>query len=262
MNFIRIRGLVIRTVDVRESDRMMTVFSEEMGVVSAMARGARSLKSRQFSATMQYCYGQYVLAEKDGHYWVREAELIESFFDIRKTLPGLALAAYICEVLSYVTTAEADRDLLRLSLNSLYAIGSGRYTADTVKASFEIRACSILGFMPDVVACRQCGCRRGDFLLDVMDGSVLCFSCRDTWQAEEAAHAAAVDFRENRVVCLLSEGAKYAMEYCIFCPLEKIFSFRISNEDMRLFSKAAETYLLHHLERTFKTLDFYYQVKS
>ena len=61
MNLIRIKGLVIRTVDVREADRMITIFSDEMGVVSAMARGARSLKSRQMSATMQYCYASFVL---------------------------------------------------------------------------------------------------------------------------------------------------------------------------------------------------------
>ena len=44
-----VRGLVIRTVDIRESDRLITIFTEEMGVVSAMARGARSLKSLNYA---------------------------------------------------------------------------------------------------------------------------------------------------------------------------------------------------------------------
>ena len=127
MNLITVKGLVIKTVDIRESDRLITVFTEEMGIVTAMAKGARSLKSRQMSSTMQFCYSSFVLYRRDDNYWVREADLIESFFDIRRSIDGLALAAYIVEVLSDVAVAEADKDLLRLSLNSLYAIASGKY---------------------------------------------------------------------------------------------------------------------------------------
>ena len=56
-----VKGLVIRSVDVRDSDRLVTIFTEEKGVVSAIARGARSLKSRKMSSTMQFCYGNFVL---------------------------------------------------------------------------------------------------------------------------------------------------------------------------------------------------------
>ena len=261
MNLLRIKGLVIRTVDVREADRMVTIFSEEMGAVSAMARGARSLKSRQMSATMQYCYGQYVLYKKGDLYWIREAELIESFFDIRKSLGGLALAAYICEVLSYVTTAEEDRTLLRLSLNSLYAIAKGQIEIERIKAAFEVRCAAVLGFMPDVSGCRVCERTEGEFLLDVMDGSIVCLDCRDTMAAELPLHREE-DVRERRIVCLMPAGVRMAFAYCIFCPPEKIFSFRLSEEDARLFEKAAEAYLLHHLERSFRTLDFYHQMQG
>ena len=260
MNLIRIKGLVIRTVDVREADRMITIFSDEMGVVSAMARGARSLKSRQMSATMQYCYASFVLFKKGEYYWVREAELLESFFDIRRSIGGLALASYICEVLSYVTTAEQDRELLRLSLNTLYAIAEGKHDLRKIKAAFEVRCATALGFMPDVLGCRLCGERRGDFLLDVMDGSLLCQACRDTLAVE--AHDVSDDGHESHIVSLLPEGAKLAFEYCIYCPVEKIFSFQLPDEEMHLFSRGAETYLLNHLERSFKTLDFYHQMQG
>ena len=47
-----VKGLVIRTVDLKESDRLLTIFTEEMGAVTALARGARTLKSRKMSSTM------------------------------------------------------------------------------------------------------------------------------------------------------------------------------------------------------------------
>ena len=47
-----VRGLIIRTVDIKETDRLVTIFTEEQGVMTALARGARSLKSRKLAATL------------------------------------------------------------------------------------------------------------------------------------------------------------------------------------------------------------------
>ena len=251
---IEVRGLVIRTVDIRETDRLITIFTEEMGIVSALARGARSLKSRKMSSTMQFCYSSFVLHKQGDKYWIKEASLIESFFDIRQTIEGLALANYISEVLSDVAIAEADKDLLRLSLNSLYALASGKYEVNKIKAVFEIRAASILGFMPDVISCNICGEKYGEFFFDIMAGNIECVKCR---RESELLKRLPESPHESRIICALSEGAKMAAEYSIYSPLEKIFSFKISDEDMRLFSRAAEEYLLNQVGHAYKTLDFY-----
>ena len=247
-------GLIIRTVDIKETDRLITIFTEEMGVVSAMARGARSLKSRKMSSTMQFCYSSFVLYTQGDKYWIKEASLIESFFDLRKTIEGLSLANYIAEVLSDVAIAEADKDLLRLSLNSLYAIASGKYEINKIKAVFEIRAASILGFMPDVISCGKCGERLGEFFFDIMAGSIECHKCR---REAEIRRELSSDPHESRIICILSEGAKMALGYAIYSPLEKLFSFKISDDDMRLFAHAAEEYLLNQVGHTYKSLEFY-----
>lgn len=255
---VEVKGLVIRTVDIKESDRLLVIFTEEMGAVTALARGARSLKSRKMSSTMQFCYSSFLLFKRDDKYTVKEAELIESFFGVRESLDALALAAYIAEVLSDVTTAECDRDLLRLSLNSLYAISEKTYPLAIIKAAFEIRAASVLGFMPDVTSCTACGRRDGEFFFDIMGGYIECPVCR---RRRAEVYIPDAEDRERRIVRILSDGARRALEYCIHCPIERIFSFRLADEDTRLFVAAAEEYLINQLERSFKTLDFYNQVK-
>lgn len=252
-----VRGLVIKTVDIKETDRLITIFTEEMGVVTAMAKGARSLKSRKMSSTMQFCYSNFVLHMQGDKYWIKESSLIESFFDIRKTIEGLSLANYIAEVLSDVTIAEADKDLLRLSLNSLYAIASGKYEINKIKAVFEIRAASILGFMPDVISCAECGERLGNFFFDIMAGSIECNKCR---REAEMRRTLPDDPHESRIICILSEGAKMALGYAIYSPLDKLFSFKISDEDMHLFSRASEEYLLNQVGHTYKSLEFYKKI--
>lgn len=249
-----VRGLIIRTVDIKETDRLVTIFTEEHGAMTALARGARSLKSRKLAATMQFCYGRYVLHKQGDKHWIKEAELIENFFDIRQSIEGLALANYIAEVLSDVTVAEAERDLLRLSLNSLYAISKGLYSVEKIKAAFEIRAVSILGFMPNVLSCHLCDERAGDFFFDIMGGIIECRACHERRERGRIEHP---DPHESHILCILSEGAKAALGYCIYAPIERVFSFNISDEDMRLFSRAAEQYILNQLGHSYKSLDFY-----
>ena len=254
----KVQGLIIRTVDMKESDRLVTLFTKEKGLITAIAKGARSLRSRQMSSTTQFCYGNYVLYQKGDLYWIKESELIESFFDLRSDLERLALAQYLCEVLSFITVEAEEETLLRLSLNSLYAIASGKYDIDLVKAAFEIRASSIIGFMPDVMGCSACGTKDGDFFLDIMDGSLLCYECNSQRPSETPPVS---DLGESRIVSLLSASARVAMMYCVHAPLERLFSFRIPPEDMTLFTRSCEDCLLHHIERSFKTLDFYKEVK-
>ena len=258
MTTVEVKGLVIRTVDIKESDRLITIFTREMGTVSALARGARTLKSRKMAATMQFCYSSFVLYKQGEYYHIKEAELIESFYGIRDSLSGLALASYITEVLCEVSVAEPEENLLRLCLNSLYAISENKYPLEKIKAAFEIRAASIIGFMPDVLSC-QCGEKHGDFYFDIMGGGIRCYKCKNT---EAKAHKEDENPHEQRILYILSEGAKMALGYCIYSPVEKIFSFNISDEDMQLFSKAAEGYLVNQLERTFRSLEFYKEVKS
>ena len=97
-----VKGLVLRTVDLKESDRLLTIFTEEQGIVTALAKGARSLKSRKMSSTQQFCYSSFILYGQSDKYWIKEASLIESFFGIRDSIEGLALAAYVVEVLADV----------------------------------------------------------------------------------------------------------------------------------------------------------------
>ena len=249
-----VKGLVIRTTDIKESDRILNIFTEEFGLISALATGARTLKSRKMSSTMQYCYSKFTVYKKGEYYRIKESELVESFYGIRDSIESLALAGYICEVLSDVTVAEAERDLLRLSLNSLYAISEKKYPLPKIKAAFEIRAAAILGFMPDVTSCRECGEREGSFYFDIMGGSLTCYECNER---RAKAHAMPENPHESSIICLLTETARVALAYCIYSPLERIFSFNIPDGDMELFAKASESYLVNQLERSYKTLEFY-----
>ena len=253
---LEVTGLVTRTVDLSESDRMISLFTAEKGMISAVARGSKNYANRAMAAAQLFCYGRFLLYRRGDKYWVKEAELIESFYAIRQDIVRTALCSYLCDVLNDTATAQPEPELLRLALNCLHAAASGRFQPVQIKAAYEWRAAALLGFMPDVTACRDCGRTEGNFMLYVMDGTIVCDECRASL-AEEPEQPG-----ERVVAELLPPGVLHAVRYVLFCPQEKLLSFRLSDDEMHLFARAAETYLTNQLERTFRSLQFYHQVEE
>ena len=62
-------------------------------------------------------------------------------------------------------------------------------------------------------------------------------------------------------VCMDREGEKTALAYLVHSPIERIFAFSISDADMELLARATEKYITNQLERSFKSLEFYKEVK-
>ena len=260
MQHFNVTGLVVRSVNYGERDRILTVYTEEKGLITVTANGSRSLKSRAVVAAELFCYSRYLLAYQNGRYTLKEVELLESFFDLRQDVTKVALAAYVCEVLSHVGTEnEADRELLRLSLNTLYAIAKDKAPLTQIKGAFEMRAAAVLGFMPELSYCISCGEEGTDTVLDVMNGSVTCAACRRA--AEDSIAPEEYDPAHAMILCPLTENARAALFYVMRCPVERFLAFRLAGAaDENSFARAAETYLLNHLETGFKTLDFYKQL--
>ena len=257
----KLRGLVVRTADLSGSDKLLTILTAERGLLTAVANGSRSLKSRYLAAAQLFCYADFVLECRRDRFWVREAELIESFYDLRLDIVSTALANYVCDVAGNVTVPEQpDPDILRLALNALYAIASKKYDPTLVKAAFEFRVAATLGYLPELSVCATCGVPEGDMMLDVMNGGLICSSCHTAIQGDLPANADDFSARTRALLCILTPAVRNALIYLITCPVERLFSFRIGEEDMRHLAHATEEYLLNHLERGFRTLQFYKEV--
>lgn len=257
MALVKVRGLVVRSVNYGEKDRILSLLTEERGLISVIARGSRTLKSRSLVATELFCYSSYVLSQKGTHYSVREVELIESFFGLRTDIERMALASYFGEVAAHVGTENMpDIPFLRLTLNALYALSKGNYPAWQVKGAFELRAATELGFAPALSHCDACGEVGEGAYLYVLEGIVLCEDCHR--QRQDAIIPLDVDTAHATPLCFLTSSARAAMFFVTECPVEKLLSFRLdAPDDQHSFAVAAELYLLHHLETGFKALDYY-----
>ncbi len=245
-----VRGVVLRTVDVKNSDRMLTVYTHERGIMSIYVRGAKRLDGKVGSATTaDLAYSEFTITERQDKIWSTEISGIR-FFDCGfDNFEGFSLNFYVAELYEHIATAEADELLMRLLLNTLYASSSQKYNHRLLKAAFEIRLLSHIGYLPHLSGCAECGVRDVNLFFDVVSGGLKCAEC--TALGSDGSDG------EPHPTVIITEGARAALEYAVNCPLEKLFSFTLSGEDLEAFCRAAESYLLHQLDRDFVGLEYF-----
>lgn len=240
-------GLIIREQAIGERDRLVTVLTREMGIIRAFVRGAKNIKSRMTSSTGLLCYSRLSIYEGKDKYIIEDAVPIEVFFQLRDDIVKLSLAQYFLELDYELAPKEEHADeCLRLTLNALHMLASGKLEPAAVKPIMELRLLSYAGYMPDVVACRSCG----EYLTDRMfflppEGQLYCMHC---------AHPAG---------CVgLSAGAVQAMRHIVLSEPSRLFAFRLSAASLGELSEASEQYLLAQTRRKYKTLDFYHSIAT
>ena len=251
-------GLIVREVAVGDSDKMLTILTPEYGQIGVMAKGAKSIKKGATAATELYTYGNYEIYEKNDRNWLRGGSVVEGFFGLRNDIEKIALAAYLADLACELTgEGLPSPDMLKMTLNAFYAIASDRKPRNLVKAVYELRAAAHSGYMPDLSGCSLCRKEGVEGLyLDVMNGCITCSEC----MMKQAAHVRhpSEDEGERSVLIPINGSVLAAMRYAVCAPGERMLSFKLNGEEENaMLSKAAEEYLLNHLERGFSSLDFY-----
>ncbi|PWM23734.1 MAG: DNA repair protein RecO [Oscillospiraceae bacterium] len=242
------RGIVVRMKSAGD-DRLLTLLTDQRGVIQATARGANKPRSRLASSTELFCYSRLTLFCYRDYNTVDAADVENSFFPLRNDLTALALASYIAELIRELAPVEEPaEEYLRLLLNTLYLIQQRRYPLLQLKATYELRLLGMAGFMPDLTGCTVCGSYEDGvpmyFYAD--EGCLACQSCGSL---------------QGRVAGgLVSPGVIMAMRHILYSPFEKIFSFALPEEGVSELSQVVERYLKYHLQRSWRSLTFFYSV--
>ncbi len=257
-------GLVLREVPMGESDKLLTVLTSD-GQITLMAKGARSMKSKLLPICRLFTYANFEYYEKGGYCWASGGSVNDSFFGIGSDITGFALASYVLQIASEITGEGVEApEILRMTLNTLYAIEKKLRPYEQIKAVYEWFAVNISGFSPDLSICSVCEKKQdGEMWLDVMNGCLICAECQSKRSGGSVPMPETDAYETRNILVPIDPSALAAMRYVQNAPMNKIFSFSLKTEEaLSSFSRASETYIINHLERSFDTLDFYRTVKE
>ena len=181
-------AIVLRHVNYRDNDRMLTLFSPTLGRIDALCRGCRRQKSPLMAAAELFCTGEYVLYQSRERTTVVSCTVSDTFYPLRGDYERLSHGIYALELCAAaVQPAQENERLFLLLLRSLAHLSYGDAPARRVTAVFLMGMTSLLGFRPQVGRCARCAKPIAlDGLADEDTaaafsgeaGGVLCLSCR------------------------------------------------------------------------------------
>ncbi len=239
MDTIKARGLIIKQNDWGEGHRMLTVFTEEYGIIKAASYGAGRMKSAKAAATQFLTWGTFELyTSGSGPARVNSVLPEETFFPIQEDIEKLSLAVYMADLaIAALQMQNPDERALRLFLNVLYALAYRGEDTIKAKAAYEIRLMGYAGFYPQLDSCIFCGSTEVAGFSD--KGGAVCPAC----------------FKKGMIP--LDEAAHAALSYILNCPEKKILSFSASPKLCRTLSEIGEKYCRSCLELEMKSLAYF-----
>jgi DNA repair protein RecO (recombination protein O) len=157
MKSCRCDAIVLATMDYRETDRLVTLFTRELGKLRGVARGAKRSVRRFGGAFELFARCSVELVPSEGLSQLRGADPRTIYPGIRHDLGAIAHAGYAAELVeAFVPEGVPCPRLFRLLIAYLEQLDSGAVSPSD-RRFFEINLLNILGYRPALDECGGCG---------------------------------------------------------------------------------------------------------
>jgi DNA repair protein RecO (recombination protein O) len=175
----RVEAIVLRHTDWGEADRLLWLFTREIGKVQVVAKGVRKPRSRKAGHLEPFTRVELQLAHGRDLPIVTQAEAKDVYLTLREDLVRLGYASYTIELLDRFTYEEGENiGLYRLLSETLSRINKEADPAFAVRY-YEVRLLDLVGFRPQLVHCVNCGeeIQAEDQFISFEKGGVICPKC-------------------------------------------------------------------------------------
>ena len=159
MKIIETDGIVLKTMDFKENDSILTFLTREAGKIAGVIHGGKSTRSGNSAKTELFVTNHFEFSVKTGAELVRirKCELLVSHSKLRQNYSKFLHASYLSELLLFceipLVESEYYFDLLKQTISQL----SEFENCAEIKLNFEIKLLKLLGISPSLTSCIDCG---------------------------------------------------------------------------------------------------------
>ncbi len=232
-------GMVLKAAPAGEYDKRITLLTREQGKVTAFVRGARRPNSALCAASNLFCFGSFEAYEGRETYTVVKADILNYFSELYTDPDKTWYGCYFLELADYFSQPACDAtEQLKLLYQTIRALTAQSLDPRLVRRIYELKTLVYQGVSPNVFSCVNCGTKEDLCRFSAKRRGILCSSC-----------GAADDL-------FLSDAARYTLQYIISSPIEKLYTFQVTDPVYKTVSAAVESYLQLYVDRDFKTRAF------
>lgn len=218
MNLIKTTGIVIKEIDFKDNDKIITILTKDLGKISAMVKGAKKTNSPYLASSQYLVYSEFVLFQGKTFYHVNSTTVLDTFYDLRVDYDKLNYAFDMTKLLFTVCQEnEKCEEVLKLFLNVLFFLKEGKKNPKLLLNIFKLRLLNCIGYRPYLKNCCKCNKEIEDkYYYSVRDKGMICENCYIN--------------SDKKDTIILKKATYMAIAYIGSVTLKRVFSFEVSEE--------------------------------
>src|SRR3954469_4173020 len=172
--------IVLRSFRYGEADRILHLYSQDHGRLSATAKGVRRVKSRLGGRIEPFARVNLILRQGRGDLCtITGADTVHAHPALRERRDSLERATQACDaVLRLLDSSEPNRPAYNLLARELSLLDASPGAAVRAQAlAFRLKLLLAAGFSPELAACASCGEREHLGAFSAAAGGVVCPGC-------------------------------------------------------------------------------------
>ena len=145
---IKTEGIILKEADLNEVDRLLTIYTKELGKVNVSAKGVKRLESKLRYSIEPISYVQLILVEGKNFLILKDTVIKNQFLKIKKDLEKIKIAKRIVEFIDEaIIGEEKDEDIWKLILLTFKDLNVGGLTPH-IEKDFKKTFIRLLGYDP------------------------------------------------------------------------------------------------------------------
>ena len=175
-------GFVLNFKDYGESDRIVTILTDEAGKLKGIAKGARRSRKRFANAIEPFSFSSILFSRRkpEGLCLIEDCNVTNHYPKIREDLEKTLYASYFVDLVDLFSEEGAESRSLFFHLRDFLQLLETGPLSESILRLFELRLLCISGYEPALELCLTCKKpidRIKEFSFSFEDGGIRCTGC-------------------------------------------------------------------------------------
>lgn len=175
-----VKGIVLKTKDYKDSDKLVTILTLEKGKILVKARGVKKPKSKLKAFCQSFCFADFELVSSNGVYILTGVNEIENFYNLTLDIDKFSYAFCVLEIVDKICAENQEYVGVFIDcLKTLQQMNYSKSDSRLILSKFILNLLNYEGFNINLDKCSSCKTPLvSDLYFDLNRGEVLCPACK------------------------------------------------------------------------------------
>ena len=209
-----VKGIVLKTKEYKDNDKLLTILTLEKGKILVKARGVKKSKSKLKAFCQSFCFADFELVSSSAGFVLTGVNEIENFYNLTTDIDKFSYAFCVLEIVDKVCAENQEYVSIFIDcLKTLQQMSFENSNCKTILCKFILNLLNYEGFNLNLTKCSNYKTPLlNDLFFDLNGGEVLCPACKtyDSIPLEKAVFS--------------------SMKIISSCDFDRLSTIKISNQ--------------------------------